>query len=311
MTGELILHHYPSSPFGEMVRRAFGLKNLAWRSVEHPNVLPRRELMAMTGGYRRIPVMQAGADIYCDSQMILRAIDTLHPEIPLTPPGQEGVAWALRVWAERSFFQACVGVIFGAIGQHVPKAFIEDREQLSGRPFDLKAMEAAAPMLQDQWRANAMWIEDQLRSSGGPWLMGDRPGLADIAASMPIWFLKNGLNPAFERLTSDMPKLRAWEDRLVAAGHGTPTPMSAAEAFEVARTHEPRPADDYPSTEARPIAAGDRISVMADDYGRDKISGHVHYSTPQEIAVIRSDTPCGTVCVHFPRAGFLVETPFG
>jgi glutathione S-transferase len=308
MSDEIILHHYPSSPFGEMVRRALGLKGLAWRSVEQPNMLPRPELMAMTGGYRRIPVLQSGADIYCDSQMILRALDALRPAAPLTPPGQAGIAWALRVWAERPFFQACVGIIFGTLGEFVPKAFIADREQLSGRPFDIAAMQAAAPMLKDQWRANALWIEDQLRA-GGPWLMGASPGLADIAASMPIWFLKTGLNAEFERLTSDMPHLRAWEDRIVAWGHGAATPMSAAEALDVARAHEPRPALMEVVGEPQAFGPGYRISVMADDYGRDKISGHVHYSTPQEIAVLRTDTPCGRVCVHFPRAGFLVEVP--
>ena len=31
--------------------------------------MPRPDLMPMTGGYRRTPVMQIGADIYCDTQM--------------------------------------------------------------------------------------------------------------------------------------------------------------------------------------------------------------------------------------------------
>src|SRR5689334_19212590 len=35
---------------------------------------PRPELMPMTGGYRRTPVLQIGADIYCDTQLILRVL---------------------------------------------------------------------------------------------------------------------------------------------------------------------------------------------------------------------------------------------
>jgi len=82
----IILHHYPPSPVAEKIRKAFGLKGLNWCSVEQNRLPDRPELFAMTGGYRRIPVMQIGADIYCDSQMILRELElrvptpTLHPD---------------------------------------------------------------------------------------------------------------------------------------------------------------------------------------------------------------------------------------
>ncbi|CAF0793916.1 unnamed protein product [Adineta ricciae] len=66
MSEELILHHYESSPFGEKIRLALGLKNLHWRSVINSVVPPRPFLTPLTGGYRRIPVLQIGADIYCD-----------------------------------------------------------------------------------------------------------------------------------------------------------------------------------------------------------------------------------------------------
>ena len=60
---EIILHHYPTSPFSEKIRRIFGYKKLAWRSVEIPRSAPKPDLMPLTGGYRRTPVMQIGADI--------------------------------------------------------------------------------------------------------------------------------------------------------------------------------------------------------------------------------------------------------
>jgi glutathione S-transferase len=33
---DMILHHYPTSPFSEKVRVAFGIKGLAWKSVMIP-----------------------------------------------------------------------------------------------------------------------------------------------------------------------------------------------------------------------------------------------------------------------------------
>ena len=56
---EIILHHYPQSPVAEKVRTGLGLKKLAWRSVEQNRLPDRPELLAMTGGYRRIPVIRS------------------------------------------------------------------------------------------------------------------------------------------------------------------------------------------------------------------------------------------------------------
>ncbi|HCE29343.1 MAG TPA: glutathione S-transferase, partial [Comamonadaceae bacterium] len=65
----LILHHYPASPFAEKVRCVLGFKNLAWKSVIIPSVMPKPDVVALTGGYRRTPLLQIGADIYCDTAL--------------------------------------------------------------------------------------------------------------------------------------------------------------------------------------------------------------------------------------------------
>ncbi len=44
------------------VRVAFGIKGLAWKSVIIPRILPKPDLMPLTGGYRKTPVLQIGAD---------------------------------------------------------------------------------------------------------------------------------------------------------------------------------------------------------------------------------------------------------
>lgn len=302
-----ILHHYPTSPFAEMVRLAFGLKRLAWASCEQPNMLPRPTLSPLTGGYRRIPVLQIGADIYCDTQAILRALDRLYPDHPLTPQGQEGMAWALRIWAERAWFQAAVAVIFGTLGPNVPTAFIKDREQLSGRPFDVAAMAAAAPMLADQWRAHALLIEERLAAGGGPFLFGPAAGLADIAAYMNIWFLRGALADRFAALTADMPALSAWAARVKAIGHGDGRPIGGDDALAQAGRAEPAAALQSDAHDSQGLKPGDAVTVMADDYGRDPVRGAIWHVRPHEIAIARDTLEAGRVVVHFPRAGFMVR----
>src|ERR1700738_4802314 len=100
---QLILHHYPLSPFAEKIRLIFGFKGLRWSSVIIPNVMPKPDLTALTGGYRKTPVMQIGADIYCDSQLIMRELERRHPTPRFYPAGR-GAADALAWWAEKPMF---------------------------------------------------------------------------------------------------------------------------------------------------------------------------------------------------------------
>ncbi|OYW24006.1 MAG: glutathione S-transferase, partial [Sphingomonas sp. 12-62-6] len=68
---DIILHHYPRSPYAELVRRALGIKGARWHSVIIPNMAPKPELTPLTGGYRKTPVLQIGADIYCDTAIAI------------------------------------------------------------------------------------------------------------------------------------------------------------------------------------------------------------------------------------------------
>jgi len=54
---ELILHHYPNSPFAEKIRLILGHKKLPWKSVFIPMIMPKPDLTALTGGYRKTPVL--------------------------------------------------------------------------------------------------------------------------------------------------------------------------------------------------------------------------------------------------------------
>ena len=181
---DLILHHYDASPFSEKVRIVFGMTGQAWSSVITPNMMPKPDLMPLTGGYRKTPVMQIGADIYCDTQLIIRELERRYPEIPLVRDG--GLSYGLGFWTDRPFFQATVPIIFGEIGPMVPEAFKKDREKMfPDRPFDYTQMKAASPMFRDQWRAHLAMIGETL-ANGKPYLGGDTPSVADAHCFMGI-----------------------------------------------------------------------------------------------------------------------------
>ena len=73
--------------------------------------MPKPQLMPLTGGYRRIPVLQIGADVYCDSQVIVRVIERMHPSPTIYPGGSEGVCHAMNLWADRILFLSTVPIL--------------------------------------------------------------------------------------------------------------------------------------------------------------------------------------------------------
>ena len=133
MPHPIILHHFDASPFSEKIRVIFGFKGLSWSSVRIPRIMPKPDLMPLTGGYRRTPVMQIGADIFCDTQVIIREIERRFPSPTLFPSGGAGLPWALGMWTDRPFFQSAVNLAFGALGHKVPQEFIDDRSAAARR----------------------------------------------------------------------------------------------------------------------------------------------------------------------------------
>ena len=300
----VILHHFEQSPFSEKVRLVFGLKNIAWTSVLISRIMPRPDLMPMTGGYRRTPVMQIGADIYCDTQCIIRELERRFPKPTLFPGGNEGIAWASSMWTDRSFFQNTVNLVFGSLADKVPQEFVADREKLRGAKFDVAAMTSAIPQMRDQFRAHLQWVEAQL-GEGRLWMSGDKAGLCDINAYMNVWYVRTNL-PDADAMLAEFGHTRAWEGRMRAIGHGRRTDISTAEALDIGARATPQTAELSDPFDPNGRKPGDRVEVMPDDYGKIKVGGEIVALSPQHIAFRWLDPRAGEMVVHFPRAGFLV-----
>ncbi|MEJ8810747.1 glutathione S-transferase family protein [Variovorax ureilyticus] len=304
---DIILHHYEFSTFSEKVRTALGLKGLAWRSVEIPGLPPRPLLSPeLTGGYRRAPIMQIGADIYCDTNIILPTLERLHPVPSLYPNGSEGLARALAFAWERQMWIPSISVLTHYIGEHIPPEFLKDRKE-SYLGIDI-SKEAMAPRFDQDVqavRAQLAWLRQAL--SGRRFLFGDAPGAADLACWQTIYLLRKNCPPEVDALLGLAP-LTGWYDRIVALGHGSPTPMTSEEAFAVARDARPAPvthldADGDPGG----LRAGCPVRITPDDNARVPVAGTLVAAGDQEIVIHRRDAQAGDLHLHFPRIGFVVE----
>lgn len=302
---EIILHHYPMSPYAEKVRIALGLKGLAWRSVIIPTLMPKPDLMPLTGGYRKTPVMQIGADIYCDTQCILRELERRYPEPSFYRGTDSGTANALSFLSERTLFSPAVGLVFAARVDTFTPEFLEDRSKMTGREINVERLKKATPLLIDQLRPQFAWFEAML-ADGRPFMTGLYPTLVDFGLYNSCWFLRRNLGPAAAPL-AELPKINAWMDRIEKLGHGKPSDLSSQEALAVAKaaTPETRALSDANDSFGRKL--GMKVQVTPDDIGRDPVVGEIVSLSTEEIVIRRVDPQVGEVAVHFPRAGFVIQ----
>ena len=303
---EIILHHYPQSPVTEKVRIGLGIKGLAWRSVIIPRVPPKPDLMPLTGGYRRTPVLQAGADIYCDSQCILRELERRFPEPSFYPPGGAGMPWGVSRWTDGELLDLAVKVVLGASPETLPQDFAADRGRLYfGPDWNLDKIHADLPHVLAQLRAQLGWLDQRL-ATGRDFILGPQPSLPDALAYYLVWFLR-GRWDGGPALLSEFAALEAWEARVAAVGHGSPSDLSAVEALEIARAAEPQTPEQGDPKDPQALTPGMKVSLVPDvDGGDPAVEGTVRYADRESIAILREEERVGRVCIHFPRVGYRV-----
>jgi glutathione S-transferase len=299
---ELVLHHYDFSNFAEKARLALGFKGLAWGAVTIPPIAPKPDLVALTGGYRRTPVLQTGADIWCDTRLIVRELERRHPAPPLLPPALAAQAEAIAFWAENRLMRPITLYASGMNGDVLPAGLQADRSAMRGLPVPddatmLRAARRNAPLA----RAQIPQVEAML-ADGRDYLLGAQPTVADLAVYHPLWFLTaRTQRVAFE--LAPFPRIAAWMQRVRAFGHGRPQPMPAAEAIAIARAASPAPLPpSSPHAEDPPL--GSLVRVRADDNGQEVTEGVLLHLAADEIALRREDARAGEVVVHFPRLGY-------
>ena len=304
---DLILHHYPGSPFSEKVRLILGFKGMAWRSVIVPAVMPKPDVLALTGGYRRTPFMQIGADIYCDSALMCRVIDALQPEPPLYPPATAGLAEIVAQWADSALFWAAVPYTMQPAGiVHVLKGATPEMLKAFGADRAAMNPNLRRPTLADGAAAVQTYFArlEHLLGDGRPFLLGALPCIADFSAAQSVWFMR--LAPPVVTALDAFPKLAGWYERVAAFGPGKFSKMTSAEAIAVAVAAEGRHAP-LAFTPEPGLAQGDAVTVTPTDYAHDAVAGRLVGLCADEVVIARTDERAGALQVHFPRIAFQIK----
>lgn len=305
---DLILHHYPLSPFAEKIRLMFGFKKLEWKSVIIPTIMPKPHLTALTGGYRRTPVLQVGADIYCDTALIADVLERIAPTPSLYPSESSGMARTLAQWADSTLFWTVIAWVFqpsalpDLLGPMTPeqmKAFGADRAAMRGNAPRMSVAEAAGALAQYLRRLENMLAADK------PYLLGAQPTIADFSVYHCIWFLQRA--KAVASILDSAPLLQQWAARMAIFGHGRFEPLEAEQAVAIARVSTAANGNDARLVDFHDAALGERVAVTPTDYALDAVEGELVLSTDNEFAISRTDPHAGNVVVHFPRLGFQLK----
>jgi glutathione S-transferase len=308
---DIYLHHYPASLFSEKIRLLLGYLGASWYSVEISSIMPRPLLMPLSGGYRRTPVLQIGANVYCDTAVIARGLARHFGDDDLFAPGF--TANRVAEWADTQLFRVTVALNFrpeavGAFMSQLPPeeiaAFQKDRADLVGNA----PMVAFSPEVAQSYLATYLDQADRLLE--GRFLFGDKPCIADFSFYHCLWFLDN--NSVNAALLDPYENVRAWMRTMAGFGHGLVTESSGEAALEHAIASDPvAPQLEQPSSsQPGEVQVGQTVAVTPADYGRVPVSGSLVAWDSEEIVIAREDPATGPVMNHFPMAGFQV-TPTG
>ena len=305
---DLILHHYPASPFSEKARLMLGAKNLPWKSVFIPSVMPKPDLEALTGGYRKTPVLQIGADIYCDTALIADVLEHLQPEPTLYPEPEKGLSRILAQWADSTLFWAAMAwnlqpkgaaEVFAKAPPEAAKVFGEDRGKMSaGNMTRLRSADAASA-----YKSYLRRLSDMLDDK--PYLLGEAPCIADFSAYHPLWYTRR--IEAVKGILDLTPTVIDWMDRMAAIGHGTFEPFTGAEALAVAKVSRPsKLLTDSTFQDDHGIPLGSAVTIRAESFGLEETPGTLVAAARTHYTLERNNE-AGRVQVHFPRTGYVLK----
>ncbi len=307
---DIILHHFNTSPYAEKIRLILGYKNIPWKSVLAPNIMPKPLYTALTGGYRRVPVMQIGADVYCDTALIADEIERRFPARPIMGSGTANWSQPIVNWHDTYLFWKVARYVIGRNADAISDDFLRDRAKMMRLDLTPEANRAKgvaeAPYILSQLHIALGWLDDALATSG--FLSGNTLSYADFALTPSVWFLATRVNDAQAMIQSHFPRLADWLKRVSAAGYGTREEISGEAALAIARASKPekQAGDQLKTDKVVGISAGDKVTITPESFGTETVTGVVAAISQQRISINWTGAEVGDVAIHFPRLGYVI-----
>ncbi|KAI4519114.1 hypothetical protein K525DRAFT_206856, partial [Schizophyllum commune Loenen D] len=297
---------YDGSPFGAKVESMLAVKRIPAAHVDVAPLLPRPELSELLGlGYRRIPVLAIGRNLYCDTSLIASVLERRFPTSgghgTLFPKRRDGsttdtglVKAFAQFYADSALFPTAVPFV---PWDKVPAAFLADRSKVRTREITL--------------------VEEQL-PDGRQWLFDtETPGLADLS----VFFVLNWARslPGTSELFGDKVKfaktlewLRNVQKYIQSQEATLPKTekISGKEAAQriasAAAVEREKPLFDEKTATLLGVKHGEPVAVIPEDNSRDYPTKGLLVGLSDEEVVLEIKGKAGTFLCHFPRLRYAV-----
>ena len=302
-----IFHHYPQSPIAEKIRITFGIMGMEWQSVQIPRIPPKPLLMPLTGGYRRTPVLQLGADIFCDSQTIAWQLGLQNSNAPAYQLSNKSLELILGSFGEAILFSLSVRVVLTNSMGKAPEEFIKDRGSLYFEPgWTVEEMKNSLPSILLQLQAAFDLINHHLLENG-PFINGDIPSYSDAVVQHCVWFLcgrwEGGID--FIKPFDAVCKQR---EAIASLGHGISHDISAEQALETATKNIPNAPMGINCKFTGGLRRGQRVKIRPNGRTSDPdVIGALRYLDETVIIIDYEHEETGQVAIHFPVLGYQIS----
>ncbi|KAF9882018.1 glutathione s-transferase [Colletotrichum karsti] len=321
----IVLYHYSTSPYARRIGWYLALRGIPYVQCIQPPVMPRPDVAKLGVVHRRIPILSIGRDVYLDTRLMLRKLESIYPSRPrlgASGPDQAALERLLEVLAiDGGVFRVAMNVLPTDLPMLKDPAWFKDRSGYAGAPLSAEVLQRNKPQAVNEIRRNMELLEKTLLADGRDWVLKtDGPGLADIEA---VWLLHwlTGIPKALpeDHISAEkFPKVYAWIARFqkaVSAAKKAAPKVETVSGDKAADTIVSSPYNE-PEGQVDPndalviaegLKAGDAVIVWPTDTGATyKDSGKLVSVNGDEV-VIQVNGEKGSVRVHAPRHGFRVE----
>jgi glutathione S-transferase len=178
----IVLFCYPGSPWSAKVQIYLALRGIPYAECHQPMTWPRPDFQNLGLSYRRIPVLAIGRDVYCDTALILRKLETLFPKEPLgvSDHREKAIEDLLEQWSQTALMKIGPALLPPSVPLLSDHTFLEDRKALWGDIFDPESFSKSLPGLLVEVGSNIDILENLL-GDGRTWLQDTKaPTLSDI-----------------------------------------------------------------------------------------------------------------------------------
>jgi glutathione S-transferase len=303
---DLILHHYWPSPFAHKIRLALGLLGNSWKSVEIPRVPPKPLLMPLTAGYRRTPVLQSGADVYCDTQNIVRALTEITDNHQLLPTKLSGKILAFTDWADGAVFNLAARVVLTSALDTAPPEFIQDRGGLYFGPnWTPEGLKSQLPGVILQLAAHLNSIDSGLSSQGG--FMSNDLSYADVTIAYLAWFIRGRWDKGSDFLQQFV-NIERIEREVHEAVHEVYEDLPAEDALKIAANSESQSPSGVTEQCGSTLKQGMQVAIKPQAETSDPpVLGRLRYLDRVRVSIDHCGPEVGDVVVHLPIAGYQIQ----